>query len=86
MHQCLLLRHRAGEDKEEGWEDGGDLEDDEGDSEGQASPTAPSFLFKMGGQGTGAPRWLHNDPSQPVMIAGRPYLVGGPAEAQARAR
>ena len=32
---------------------------------------------------TGAPQ-LQYDPGQPVMIAGHPYLVGGPAELEAR--
>ena len=41
----------------------------------------PAFLFYT----VSVPEH-HNHPGQPVMIAGRPYLVGGPAEAKARAR
>lgn len=69
---------QADGDEEEGWEDS-DLEDDDGDSEGQGV-SAPNFVF----QSSGAPQ-LHYDPGQPVMIAGRPYLVGGAAELEARA-
>ena len=65
-------------DDEEGWKDS-NLEDDGGHREGQGIG-ASSFVFHS----TGAPQ-LHNDPGQPVMIAGRPYLVGGPAELEARA-
>ena len=74
----LAAAAQAGGDDEDGWEDGGDLEDDdEGDGEGE---------------GTGTPRWLPrangapHDPSQPVVIGGNHYLVGGTAEMQARAQ
>lgn len=73
----LAAAAQAGGDDEEGWEDGGDLEDDEGDGEGE---------------GTGTPRWLPrangapHDPSQPGVIGGNHYLVGGTAEMQARAQ
>lgn len=73
----LVVAAQAGGDDEDGWEDGGDLDDDEGDGEGE---------------GTGTPRWLPrangapHDPSQPVMIGGNHYLVGGTAEMQARAQ
>lgn len=51
---------------------------DEGDHQG-IGPS--SFVFHS----AGAPQQLPTDPGQPVMIAGRPYLVGGPAELEARA-
>ena len=51
-----------------------DLEDEEGHG-------APNFMFRS----NGGPQ-LHDDPGQPVMINGRAYLVGGPAELEARAQ
>ena len=92
----LVAAAQAEEDNEEGWEDGGDLEDDESGGEG-ALPTAPISFFNASRPGPGTSRFpeLENLVTQDVMLGGSRisltaapgtgFMAGSVSEVQARA-